>query len=105
MKVSYSEVNYRETAALLVQAGASLEAIVAELVKMGASQEVARRLSARARRAYRLKKVAPYIVGAILITAATYVVFDWPYALFIGLFSLLGLQRLYFQDKRTSKKR
>jgi ABC-type polysaccharide transport system permease subunit len=105
MKSPHSKADYRERAVLLVEAGAAQEVIAAELVKMGASQAEAKRLSARTRRRYQLKKVAPYFVVAVLVTAATYVVFDWQYALVVGLFSLFGLQRLYFEDKRTDKRR
>ena len=100
MKSPHSEADYMETAGLLVEAGAAQEVVTAELVKMGASQAVAKRLSASTRRRYQLKKVAPYFVGAVLVTAAAYVVFEWQVALVIGLFSLFGLQQLYFQDKK-----
>jgi hypothetical protein len=105
MKSPDSKADYRERAGLLVEAGAAQEVIAAELVKMGANQAEAKRLSARARRRYQLKKVAPYFVVAVLVTAATYVVFDWQYALVVGLFSLFGLQRLYSEDKRTNRRR
>jgi hypothetical protein len=100
MNPLYSEADYRERAGLLVEAGAAQEVVAAELVKMGASQAVAKRLSASTRRRYQLKKAAPYLVGAVLVTAAAYAVFGWQVALLIGLFSLFGLQQLYFQDKK-----
>jgi hypothetical protein len=105
MKSPRSQADYRETAGLLVEAGAAQEVVTAELVKMGASQAEARRLSARTRRRYHLKKVAPYFATAVLVTAATYLVFDWQYALLVGLFSLFCLQRLYSKDKQTGKRR
>lgn len=105
MKNPHSKADYREKAGLLVEAGAAQEVIAAELVKMGASQVEAKRLSTRARRKYQLKKVAPYFVVVVLVMAATYVVFDWQYALVVGLFSLFGLQRLYSENKRTDKRR
>ncbi len=105
MKRPHSNADYRERAGLLVEAGAAWEVIAAELVKMGASQAEAKRLSARARRRYQLKKVAPYFIVAVLVKVATYVVFDWQYALVVGLFSLFGLQQIYSEDKRTDKRR
>ena len=105
MKSPYSKDDYKERAGLLVEAGARQEVIAAELVKMGASQAEAKQLSARFIRRYQLKKVAPYFVVALLVMVATYVVFDWQYALMVGLFSLFGLQQLYSMNKRTDKRR
>jgi hypothetical protein len=105
MNSNYSEADYRERAGLLVEAGAARKVVAAELVKMGASQSEAKRLSAGVIRRYKLIKISPYFIVALLVTAAAYVVFDWQYALVVGLFSLFGLHQRYTVDKRTGKGR
>jgi hypothetical protein len=85
----------------LAQAGASKEVIQRELVKMGASSEVAGRLAARVRRRLRMRRAAPYFFAAIVVTGVLYALLGWGGAVVALLVSVPAIARMYLQDKRT----
>lgn len=85
----------------MAKSNASKSVIVDQLVKQGADVDIAKKLSSAVVRRRSFKRSAPYLVAAVVVTASTYVIFGWGYAVILGLFSLLGLQSLYFSDKRS----